>query len=292
MATKNLIIGGCTNYNINQLKPWVESINEVVDENVDKVMCIGNASVETREWLIEKGFQLVDMPQANIPVHVLRFLSIYEYLRQNWENYQYVVTTDVKDVYFQKDPFSYINESIWPGSTTKLIVASEGLKYKDEPWGNENLLHAYGPYVYEQFKENEIFNVGTFGGKSEYVKDMVFHIFTNGINRPIPIVDQAVFNVLLSTQPFKHITHYTNDWACELGTVMDPSKIQQFRPNLLFKEPVFKDGLVVTDEDTYSNKKGTPFAIVHQYDRVPQLKKFVQEKYGQFDESEYITIRT
>ena len=43
---KNLIIGGVYGYGINQLKPWVLSINEVCDENVDKIMCISNISEE------------------------------------------------------------------------------------------------------------------------------------------------------------------------------------------------------------------------------------------------------
>ena len=196
---------------------------------------------------------------------------------KHWQFYDYVVTTDVKDVYFQADPFKFLVDR-------KLVIASEGLKYKDEPWGNENLFQAYGPYVYEKFKDNEIFNVGTFGGKSEYVKDMVFHIFTNGINRPIPICDQAVFNVLLNTQPFKDIATKTIQWAAELGTIMDPSKIEHFKPNLLCDEPIWEDGKL-----KYSD--GLVFPIVHQYDRVPVLKKFVQEKYGQNDPSEYFTYR-
>jgi hypothetical protein len=278
VAQKNLIIGGCTNYGINQLKPWVLSINEVCDENTEKVMVFGVGTDETRKWLIDQGFLVVEMAQVpNIPVHVLRFLSIYHYLRDTWQDYNYVITTDVKDVYFQTDPFKFL-------VSRKLVIASEGLKYKDEPWGNENLFQAYGQYVHNEFKENEIFNVGTFGGESEYVKDMVFHIFTNGVNRPIPIVDQAVFNVLINTQPFKDVVTKTTQWAAELGTIMDPSKIAGFRPNLLFSEPVFENGLL-KDVD------GHMFPIVHQYDRVPVLKKFVQEKYGQEDESEYFTYR-
>ena len=195
MASKNLIIGGFTNYGIDQLKPWVISAKEVAGDN-DVVLVYGNATDETLDWLVEQNVVIVPMLQVqNIPIHVLRFLSIHNYLVQHWQHYEYVVTTDVKDVYFQADPFKFLVDR-------KLVVASEGLKYKDEPWGNENLYQAYGSYVYEQFKNNEIYNVGTFGGKSEYVKDMVFHIFTNGINRPIPICDQAVFNVLLNTQPF------------------------------------------------------------------------------------------
>ena len=277
MASKNLIIGGFTNYGIDQLKPWVISAKQVAVDN-DVVLVYGNATDETLDWLVEQNVVIVPMLQAqNIPIHVLRFLSIYEYLDKHWQYYDYVVTTDVKDVYFQADPFKFLVDR-------KLVIASEGLKYKDEPWGNENLFQAYGPYVYEKFKDNEIFNVGTFGGKSEYVKDMVFHIFTNGINRPIPICDQAVFNVLLNTQPFKDIATKTIQWAAELGTIMDPSKIEHFKPNLLCDEPIWEDGKL-----KYSD--GLVFPIVHQYDRVPVLKKFVQEKYGQNDPSEYFTYR-
>jgi hypothetical protein len=281
LEKKNLIIGGFTNYGINQLKPWVLSAKEVAGINDDVVLVTGNTTKETVEWLEGQYVKIVPMLDVpNVPIHVLRFLSIYDYLHKHWQEYEYVITTDVKDVYFQTDPFETLIGH-------KLIIASEGLKYKDEPWGNENLFQAYGPYVYEQFKNNEIFNVGTFGGQSEYVKDMVFHIFTNGINRPIPIVDQAVYNVLINTQPFKDIVSYTHDWAAELGTVMDPSKIEQFRPNLLFSEPIWKDNQVMIPPMAI-----TPFPIVHQYDRVPFLKKFVQEKYGQEDESQYFKYRT
>ena len=278
MASKNLIIGGYTNYGINQLKPWVISAKEVAGLDNDVVLVAGNTTQETIDWLKGKYVTVVPMLQVpNVPVHVLRFLSIYDFLKNNGHKYEYVITTDVKDVYFQTDPFKFLVDH-------ELVVASEGLKYKDEPWGNENLYQAYGPYVYEHFKDNEIFNVGTFGGKSEYVKDMVFHIFTNGINRPIPICDQAVFNVLLNTQPFKDITTRTIQWAAELGTIMDPSKIEHFRPNLLCDEPIWEDGKL-----KYSD--GLVFPIVHQYDRVPELKKFVQQKYEQEDESEYFTYR-
>jgi hypothetical protein len=277
VAQKNLIIGGFTNYNSNQLKPWVLSAKVHAGDNNDVVLVYGNATEETLNWLESQGVILVPMLEVqNVPIHVLRFLSIHNYLVQHWQKYDYVITTDVKDVVFQSEPFGDL-------IGYKLVIASEGLKYKDEPWGNENLHQTYGQYVYEEFKNKEIFNVGTFGGISEYVKDMVFHIFTNGVNRPIPIVDQAVFNVLINTQPFKDIVQPTVNWACESGTVIDPSKIQHFRPNLLCDEPIIKDGLVY-----YGDRL---FPILHQYDRVPVLKKFVQEKYGQEDESEYFIYR-
>jgi hypothetical protein len=288
MAKENLVIGGFTNYNYNQLKPWVESICEVIPD-AHRVMCIGNSSDETKKILANKGFELVDMPKANIPIHVLRFLAIYEYLRKNWQKYNLVITTDVKDVYFQTDPFKWLDyHNIGVKDMHQIVAGSECLKYKDESWGNENLMQCYGPYVHGIFKENEIFNVGVLGGSAEYIKDLVFNIFTNATNRPIPIVDQAVFNVLIQTQPYKDVVlqaTQASGWACQAGTVADPTKMDTFRPNLLEDEPMFVDGNVLTST-------GKPFCIVHQYDRVPEWKQYVMEKYKQEDPNNFFTYRT
>ncbi len=281
MASKSLIIGAFTNYNYNQLKPWVESIDECGFTG-DKAMVVGNASQETIGELIKRDFIIIKMHDIKAPVHVTRFLSIYDFLKNTWQNYNHVVTTDVKDVYFQTNPIKWLELNL---KGKKLVAGSEGMRYKDEPWGNENLMQAYGPYVHEQFKDNEIYNVGTIGGVSEYVKDMVFNILFNAINRPIPICDQAVYNVLIQTQPFKGVTYFAKQldgWACQAGTTVDPSKIAQFRPHLLESEPKFEDGIVKTS-------LGKTFAIVHQYDRVPEWKEFIKQKYQQ---EELITFRT
>lgn len=284
MEKKDLIIGAFTNYNFNQLRPWVESIEECGFKG-DKVMVVGNHSPETLHELEKRNFFLVDMPKLNIPVHVLRFLAIYDYLKDVHLHYRYVVTTDVKDVYFQTNPIDWLVENL---KFKKLVAGSEGMLYKDEPWGNDNLFQTYGTYVHELFKNNKIYNVGTIGGDAEYVKDLVFNIFTNATNRPIPIVDQAVYNVLLQTQPYKDVTLFADQWlgwACQAGTTVDPSKINAFRPYLVEKEPIFKDGKVLTS-------LGRPFSIVHQYDRVPEWKQFVMEKYNQEDQSKFFTYRT
>jgi hypothetical protein len=251
-------------------------------------MCVSSIDTDTRNWLEEKGFKLIEMPELNVPVHVLRFLSIYEYLRNNWQEYDYVITTDVKDVIFQRNAFKFLDyHNIGVRDMKQLVAGSECLRYKDEAWGNDNLMQAYGPYIHSLFKDEVIFNVGVLGGSSEYMKDLVFNIFTNAINRPIAICDQAVFNVLLNTQPYKDATMKASmsfAWACQAGTVADPTKIAGFRPNLTEKEPVFKDGKFYTDA-------GEEFYIVHQYDRVPEWKKFVAEKYEQADESQFFTYK-
>jgi hypothetical protein len=286
MKKKSLIIGACTGYNSNQLKPWVESIG-LTDFDGDKVMVVGEATKETKDYLISNGFRIVDMIQTGLPVHVARFFTIYNYLKDIWNDYEFIVTTDVKDVYFQHNPITYLSNNL-KNNSKHLVAGSEGMLYKDEPWGNENLKQTYGDYVHNLFKDNEIYNVGTVGGHSEYVKDLVFNIFINAINRPIPIVDQAVYNVLLQTQPYKDITHFASQrdgWACQAGTTVDPSKIEQFRPFLTEPEPIFENGIVKTCD-------GYPFYIVHQYDRVPEWKEFVRKKFNQEDPSTLFVYKT
>lgn len=280
---KNLIIGAFTGYNFNQLKPWVLSIDNCGFKG-DKVMVVGECSDETRKELVKHGFILHDMIKMQAPIHVARFLSIYDFLSKN--KYEIVVTTDVKDVYFQEDPCKWIFDNI---GNKKLIAGSESIRYKDEPWGNENLMQAYGPWVHNLFKNQEIYNVGTIGGECEYVKDLCFNIVTNGINRPIPIVDQAVYNVLLNTQPYKDVVLFTQQkagWAVQLGTTGDPSKINSFRPFLTEDEPVFD-----YESELVKTKDNKAFCIVHQYDRVPDWKNVVMKKYEQEDPNNYFTYR-
>lgn len=289
MGTRDLIIGGFSGYNFNQLKPWVKSICEVATDNTDKVVVAADASPETIKELENHGFKVIPFNLSpSIPIHVLRFYHIHEYIKNNIDKYRFVVTTDVKDVIFQRNPFEFM-ERLLDRKERRIVAGSEGMYYKDEPWGNDNLMQAYGPYVHELYKDKEIYNVGVLGGYADYIRDLIFHIFTNGINRPITICDQAVFNVLIQSTPYTDCTYLAkqyNGWACHAGTTADPAKLPSFRPFLTEKEPIFdqEKGVIKTCD-------GAEFYIVHQYDRVPQWKSHFMKKYGQEDASAVFTYK-
>lgn len=271
--SKDLIIGGFTNYIYDQIKPWAESIDECRFQG-DKVLVVGDASVETIRELQKKNFMFVPMQSTNITIHVSRFLYIYEYLRLNWEEYDNVIVTDVVDVYFQNNPSEWLKKH---NKDFKIIVGSESIQYKHESWGNLNLLQCYGPYIHDIFKNNIIYNVGVIAGKSEYIKDLVFNIFINSINRPIQIVDQAVFNIIINTQPYKDCVYFaqqSDGWVCHAGTTSDPNMMMEYRPLLTESEPYFKDGV-------FYSSNHEPFCIVHQYNRVPEWNDFIINKYKQ-----------
>lgn len=278
---KDLIIGCSDNYDWDTLKYWVNSI-KMTGFLGDIVLIVFRASKDTIEKLVENGVNVIALSMdsegnanhtSQIPVHVERFFHIYNYLRLN--PYRWVVTTDVKDIVFQKNPIEFImQESPW--MDTYLIFSSESLKYEDEPWGFNNVLEGYGPFWQSTMAEKTIYNVGILAGHGNYIRDLCQEIFLMSVNRPIGIVDQASFNIIIDGETYKKVGTYlggNSKWACNLGTTMDPNKIESFRPNLLDFEPI-----VVGDE--VQNRQNDPYYIVHQYDRVPGLREKIYQKFG------------
>jgi hypothetical protein len=276
---KDLIVGCATNYDWSKLKYWVNSINASGFEG-DKVLILMNCDKDTAQKITDAGFSIIAFNQdaegnltyqSQLMVHVERFVHIYRLLKDN--EYRFVITTDVKDVIFQKNPSVWLENNLT--DKEDLVFASESIKYKDEPWGRENLTQCYGQGIYEDFKNNTIFNVGVLAGRGYAMRDLVLQLFLNCLNRPIPIVDQAVFNVMISRHPYLTTSQYMKSedgWACQLGTTADPSKIDSFRPFLLEPSPKLESDKVVTSE-------GIEYTIVHQYDRVPEWKKVIEAKY-------------
>lgn len=293
---KDLIIGGASNYTWRHLQYWVNSIRQSGFRG-DVVLVATNISKETIDKLTSEGVQLelygVQNPDGSfsgsgeVP-HVARFFYIWNYLNNNKGKYRYVITTDVKDVVFQSDPIPWLlNREV-----TGLVCSSEGMVYKSEPWGSKNLFDTFGGFFHDKLKENMIYNVGVIAGVEKYVRDLMLMIFQMSLNRPISIVDQAVYNFLLSQSMFNNISwKTTNDdgWAIQLGTTIhaiesgagdigqiiknDPSQKIIYQMNYLDTQPNIL-------EDDVCNDEAESFVIVHQYDRVNGLKEKIQAKYG------------
>jgi hypothetical protein len=298
---KDLIIGGASNYTWDQLKYWVNSIKRSGFTG-DIVLCATNMSKVTIDKLQSEGviLELYGKMQedgsikanSNGAPHVERFFYMWNWLNQKGDNYDYVIATDTRDVVFQTNPSAWIEENLTLERYT-MISSSEGLRYEDEPWGNTNLLQAFGPYFHNLYKSAIINNVGVIAGESLYVRDMFFMIFQMSINRPIPIVDQAVYNVLLQQKPFKKImkqTYNSDAWAIQLGTTLeavksgfgdigqsvlqDPRNLDSYMTKYFDFQPQINDeGYVVSDNNT-------KYVIVHQYDRTPAWMNKIMEKYN------------
>jgi hypothetical protein len=288
---KDLIIGAFKNYSFNQIKPWIYSINECGFKG-DKVLIAIGASNETISKIADAGFKVISAPSQNgMMFHMERFIHIYNYLKEYIDDYNYVVTTDVRDVIFQKNPSDIIPAFLGDSNEEgcgfyNTISSSEGIKIKDEPWNRENIVKCFGPFFYEQVKDCDVLNVGTLAGRACDIRDLCAALFQMSLNRADWVADQAAYNIMMrwiQYNGFDYCTTLEDAWACNLHVTNKPDQMEQFGPYLLGERPVFENGLVLDGK----NKK--PYCIVHQYDRVPEMKKYYEAKYGV---ENVITIRT
>ena len=120
---KDLIIGGASGYNWDQLKYWVNSIKKTGFKG-DIVLAATNMSGDTIKKLVEQDVKVfaygkrtedggIAKTENNIPPHVERFLFIWDYLRKNKNTYRFVVVTDTRDVIFQQDPTEYLESHLF-----------------------------------------------------------------------------------------------------------------------------------------------------------------------------------
>lgn len=249
----NALIGAISsNYSINDIKRWVES-SKIIDgkrilllyntkegELVDylKSQDVEVLAPDFDYWGHKKDKFEVNTANANFNstydlIHNSRFLHIYYSLFDT--EYEKVLITDVKDVYFNSDPFIKLSKS-------KITATSEVITYNNHEWNKNHALTNLG-ILGTELLGNEVYNVGVFGGGLDIVRKICRDIYLLSVGKP-KVADQTSFNYLINTL-YKDHTNFTglNDYLAVHLHVVSEGKV-----NFNFKEL-----------DKYP--------IVHQYDR-------------------------
>ena len=278
MAQKDLIIGAFNNYtDYDVLKPWVQSIKDTGFEGDTVLIAIGTTP-ELIKRLVEEGVIVITAERNDkMMIHMQRFIHIYNFLKEHEGKYRYVVSTDVRDVIFQFDPTNFLHNNINSSYTKGIIASSESIKIKDEEWNRENIRKNFGEYFYNEVKENDVCNVGILAGRSSHVKELCFYLYQFSMNRPDWVADQAAYNMLLGTKLWSEKTLTTrleDAWAVNAHVTNKPDMLNIFGPYLLEGRPSMNEKGAIVNSD------GDPFAIVHQYDRVPEWMEYFSKKYG------------
>jgi hypothetical protein len=217
---------------------------------------------------------------------------MWNFLNTAEEDYQIVIATDVRDVVFQYNPVQWL-EDHFIFSRRQIVAASECMKYKDEIWNSQNLDQAFGPFFHKQWKDMEICNVGVIAGEKYHVRDLMLMIFHLSVNRPIPVVDQVVYNVFINQIPWKeHVAVMTNKdgWVANLGATLaaiqsghgDIAQQYKGKTGEILYQSAYMDEQPIIDDDVVLVEGDDPklqFCIVHQYDRVNGLKEKIQKKF-------------
>ena len=198
----------------------------------------------------------VNPSNANTLIHNVRLFHIWQYFTETRasEIYNRVIFTDGRDIVFQTNPTEWLNINL----TKDILVPSEYVMYKNEPWNQNNALMNYGPYIYYYLLQDKpACNVGSFACTAEICADfcLIIYLMANNIGH----ADQPAFNILTSTllKDRTQTVDFNDSWALQIGAII----------NNIHEVALLKNGLIV------SHKTNQPYCIVHQYDRVPEYKQ-------------------
>jgi hypothetical protein len=280
---QDIVISAISNYEFDKLECWVNSL-ELTGYKGRKGLIVFNILDSTIDELKSRGFEIflttdrrnsrndgyLFQDNFTFQVPAARHWFNWSILR-HLKNIRYVISTDV-DVIFQSDPSEWLENNL---GEKKLNYGCEGLKYKDEAWGNSNIESAMGSPIHDYMKERPIYNAGSMAGEFQTFIDFSLVVYLAIQHSRNAMPDQAGVNTILSLEPYKSITKFNDhdtNWACQCGTTVDPSKIDSFRPHLLSPEPVF-------DGSHVFNSKGDKYVLVHQYNRVPEWDRVFNKMY-------------
>jgi hypothetical protein len=287
---KDVVIGAITNYNWDQIKYWVNSLDQSGFDGLKVLLCY-NIPYNVVEELTKRNYTVfgfkrndeenrLEYPKENFNICLDRFLHIWYFLHklQNKDEYRYIIATDVGDVIFQTNPSEWLEKNI---GKKQINVGSECIQYKNEDWNKQNMRLSFGPMIYEDMQDQIVYNAGAIAGKFESFIDLCKTIYLSCGGSPVHVPggggpDQAALNVLLNTKAYKDITNFaksSDGWAAQLEIMANPNKIERLKDFINEPRLQIQNGEVFT----YDNKK---YCIVHQYDVVPELSKHIREKYA------------
>jgi hypothetical protein len=287
---KDVVIGAITKYNWDQVKCWVNSLDQSGFDGTKILLCY-DISYELAEELTKRNYTIfafkkndeekrLEYPKENWNICLERFLHIWYFLSklQNKEQYRYVIATDVGDVIFQSNPSEWLEKNI---GNKQLNVGSECIQYKNEEWNRQNMYLSFGPIIAESMQDKLVYNAGAIAGKFDSFLDLCHNVFLACGGAPVNVpgggaADQAALNVLLSMKHFSDITNFAKSqdgWAAQLEIMANPVKIEKLKDFITEPRLKIENGEVFTHD-------GKKYCIVHQYDVIPELSKYIREKYA------------
>lgn len=179
---------------------------------------------------------------------------------------------DVRDSYFQSDPFAFVPLS--PAPSFHVFSGVESFPIKDCGWNSGWVKDCFGAPVLQDIGSKGIIcsgvSVGTSAAVLDYLRIMSDIVSgqdaAQGSRFPACErngVDQGAHNVLVHTGALDHLN--LRKWGQADGPVANmQSRLATVQ--------------CAGDKCTVKNKAGVAVAVVHQYDRYPDLQKYLFAK--------------
>lgn len=283
MEEKDLVIGFVKNYGPHHVHNWVFSLKRSGYVG-DIVLVDYTPNDEMWNFCHQNNVRYMEHSEPPSPsrnICVDRFLALHLILTDSMKfgvNYRYVITTDVRDVIFQKNPIDYLLRLNGDYDDREMVFSTEGITYENEPWSYNNMRLSFGNDALSMMKNYPIINAGVIAGRHEPLTKLCLSIYLMCVGRPAFISggggpDQSALNILIRTLDTESL-RLSNEcpWVAQIGTMLDPSKD--------FSKVRIDNGIDFDSEGYVSTVYGERFHVVHQYDRNPELKNLIDERYA------------
>lgn len=281
---KHLIIGAADNYSWKDIRVWATSLTlsgfqgdivliayRVTPDVLERCMDLGITVIRPEH---NEMAELIDYTSHGLPTvsHKLRNFHIWQYLDElDDETYEIVAINDVRDIVYQTKPDIFFDAAIHSTLDESVWMPSENVLFKDEPWNDYMVRSLFGPYVSQKLQDKVTCNSGTVFGTLHAMKQFSLQMYLTERTFKVTGCDQPTMNVLgYTAMPSLTIDVLPHDvgYACQCGTTLDPTKSFPQAGAV----PVVKNGVVYTSTDQ-------PYVLVHQYDRVPELKPVIESRF-------------
>ena len=257
---KHLMMSLVIKYSFDKIMPFLKSLIKSGYENCDIVFFINQISQITINYLISFGIILCEIPgkldNRNI-IYKYRWKFYGDYLIKNKEKYDIVLSVDIRDTIFQNEFFK-LYENYEPfiafsyeNATLKKLI--------DKEW----IINTFGYKIFKKIEDQRIINAGTIWGTSNEFCEFSNLLFKK-LLKYFSAIDQAVVNYLIYYE--KIMSHCVQIKSDENGPVLTLGLTK-------------RENIILDDENNILNNKGHIAPIVHQYDRHPDLKKIMKNKF-------------
>jgi len=111
---KNVLIGYAVGYHKEVIHRYIKSFLKYTTP-LDDVVVFASIAVDASAYTRPDNVQIIKISgnkYGRKTSHYMRFAEIYSFLLSTNQNYTKVISTDVRDVFFQDNPFDQINASM------------------------------------------------------------------------------------------------------------------------------------------------------------------------------------
>ena len=257
---KNLLIGAFRIYNWDTIEPFFSSFKKAGFKNSDCIMFVDTVNQFTINKMKSLGVIVYEIPIKfrNENIINCRWKIYEDFLMDNADKYNLVFTTDLRDSFFQRDVFKCYENNNKPFLG---VAIEDGILTNEinQQW----ILNSYGENIYQNIKNERIICVGTIWGtidKFHEFSRIMYEQLNTGQNR----VEQAVGNVLIYNDKLFH--------DCLVESINDNGYVMTIGLTN-------RDNINLDNENNILNGNGEIAAVIHQYDRKPDIVRNVRNKY-------------